>query len=460
MSERRWSLAGRLTAWFAGGVLVILVMNFFIGEYFLHSTFAGDINERAKEEISEAESEIYDSQYTIDDYDRIFKALALKHEDTRFGWRVWNPDTKSKLGDFLHTDLVEIAEPRIDVLDRTQQATGELWWRTHTLRTGPIISVVLDESKLARFLVKYQWISVARLIGSVLIASVVSWFLLGRISRTLRRVAETVRTDRDAARPQLLDELEPQEIRDVADALWERLTAVRAESDQAHLFTASLAHELRSPIQNLIGETEVALIAPRDANTYRRVLESHLSELRELGDAVDNLMTMCTHRGADSKALREEFDLAHETELRLAREQSRARLMDVTLELGHKGDTRLFGDREALLRALRNLAGNAIEWSPAGSTVHMELEGKNGEVIVTVDDNGPGVPIELREKVFEPFFTGPAKKGGRVGYGLGLAIARSAARDQGGTIEISSSPTGGARFRLVLPKQTPSSHAE
>jgi signal transduction histidine kinase len=105
-----------------------------------------------------------------------------------------------------------------------------------------------------------------------------------------------------------------------------------------------------------------------------------------------------------------------------------------------------------LLRALRNLAGNAIEWSPPGSRVQVQLEGKNGEVIVTVDDQGPGVPPELRTKIFEPFFTGPQQKGRRVGYGLGLAIVRAAAVEQGGTIEVGTSDAGGARFRLVLPK--------
>jgi signal transduction histidine kinase len=85
--------------------------------------------------------------------------------------------------------------------------------------------------------------------------------------------------------------------------------------------------------------------------------------------------------------------------------------------------------------------------------VNVDLEGAANEVVITVDDAGPGVPVELREKIFEPFYRGPAARGGRIGYGLGLALARSAVDAQGGRIEVGTSPAGGARFRVVLPRQ-------
>src|SRR6185503_19453437 len=93
--------------------------------------------------------------------------------------------------------------------------------------------------------------------------------------------------------------------------------------------------------------------------------------------------------------LREHFDLAQEADIRLRRDRSFAERHGVTLDFAVEGDTRVHGDREALLRALRNLTANAIQWSPPGARVIVELRGNNDEIVITVDDAGPGVPPEL-----------------------------------------------------------------
>jgi two-component system heavy metal sensor histidine kinase CusS len=273
--------------------------------------------------------------------------------------------------------------------------------------------------------------------------------MLRQVAESARAVRQPdVRMDVDVSRA-------PNEIRDVVDALQQLLENIRTETEKNRVFTASLAHELRSPIQNLMGETEVALITQRDAPAYRRVLQSHMEELRDLADAVDNLVTICSARPTrvdGQHETRESFDLAEESQMRLARERGYAKSRGVNVEISSAGDTRLYGDREGLLRALRNLTANAIEWSNQGSSVTVHLEGENGDLVITVDDAGPGVPEELREKIFDPFFRGPAANGRRVGYGLGLAIVRSAVTDHGGQIEIGTSPLGGARFRMILPR--------
>jgi signal transduction histidine kinase len=228
---------------------------------------------------------------------------------------------------------------------------------------------------------------------------------------------------------------------------------VRAESERNRIFYASMAHELRSPIQNLVGETEVALFKTRESADYRRVLESNLDELRDLGDAIDNLVTICSERRpVDGNSDLEDFDLLDEARIRLGRERSQAERRGVELAVEGQGDLSVRGDREGLLRAVRNLAANAIQWSPAGSTVEVRLVGLDGAIEVTVDDAGPGVPLELREEIFRPFVRGPSLNGQRIGYGLGLAIVRSAVDSQGGTIEVGSAPQGGARFHVVLPR--------
>jgi two-component system heavy metal sensor histidine kinase CusS len=288
----------------------------------------------------------------------------------------------------------------------------------------------------------------------------VSRFVFRRVSRLLHEVANTARSVRPLHEPVSLELREaPKEIRELVDALRETLQRIQHEAEETRVFTAGMAHELRSPVQNLVGETEVALIAPRDAETYRNVLASHLDELRRLGDAIDNLVTICSTNETRRTVEREDFDLAQEAEIRMRRERSLAQHHGLDLTLRVTGDTRIHGDREAILRALRNLVQNAIQWSPAGGRIDVEIAGLEREIAITVDDAGPGVPVDLRERIFEPFFRGPAAQGRRIGYGLGLALTRAAAIDQGGEVRVEVSPLGGARMSLHLPKKVGSLRA-
>jgi two-component system heavy metal sensor histidine kinase CusS len=238
------------------------------------------------------------------------------------------------------------------------------------------------------------------------------------------------------------------------------LENLRREMAQAQIFTAGLAHELRSPVQNLVGTTEVALIAERSPAAYRDVLHSQLDELHELGNAIDNLISICSAGSARKSTAREAFDLGEEADIRLHRERALAERRGIAFDLRTSGDLRLSGDREAILRAVRNLVDNAIQWTEPGGRVDVALTGMPEEVRVLVDDTGPGVPHELRQRIFEPFFhrsaaARPGTGSKRIGYGLGLGMVRSALLNQGGDVEVDTSPGGGARFVALLPREAP-----
>jgi signal transduction histidine kinase len=199
-----------------------------------------------------------------------------------------------------------------------------------------------------------------------------------------------------------------------------------------------------------MGETQVALLRERDTDEYRQVLESHLEELGQLSRVVDNLVTLCAAGELQRRRGTERFDLGKEARLRLSREFQLASRSDVELVIETEGPLDCEGDREALLLALRNVVTNAIEWSPKGATVAVKLRGDGVRREIIVDDAGPGVPVAERERIFEPFHRGPAARGRRVGFGLGLALTRSAVEAHGGAIDVGRSPQGGARFRIVL----------
>jgi signal transduction histidine kinase len=104
-----------------------------------------------------------------------------------------------------------------------------------------------------------------------------------------------------------------------------------------------------------------------------------------------------------------------------------------------------------MVKALRNLVGNAIEFSPAGARVCVRSFASNGDVGVTVEDEGPGVPEQLRERVFDRFYRVDGSRARTTGgSGLGLAIAREVAEAHGGTISVSPREPNGSAFTIVL----------
>ncbi len=107
----------------------------------------------------------------------------------------------------------------------------------------------------------------------------------------------------------------------------------------------------------------------------------------------------------------------------------------------------LLADRGRMERAFVNLVGNAIEAMPEGGEVRIAAEMDRGSLLVHVDDTGPGVPPEIRSKLFQPFVTA----GKRGGLGLGLVLSRQTVLDHGGDLWLDSAPIGGARFSLRLP---------
>lgn len=374
--------------------------------------------------------------------------------ETPLAWRVWSLDDGAIVVEAGDDDLLTPDAPAREPIGRMLTVDGSRRWRTEELSHGLLLGLVLDGSTELATLRNYQVLAGALMLLAAMVSLALGAYMVQRMTRMLRRVADSARAVHEPASQTVELELPdaPDEIRDVVDALRELFTRVRTEADRSRVFYASMAHELRSPIQNLVGETEVALFTMREGPDYRRVLESNLDELRDLGDAIDNLVTICSERRPGSGVEMEDFDLLEEARIRLARERAQAARRRVELRIEGEGSLAMRGDREGLLRALRNLAANAIQWSPTDADVDVQLTGEDGWVEVVVDDSGPGVPEELRERIFEPFARGPALGGQRVGYGLGLAIVRAAVDTQGGEVEVSRSPGGGARFRMRLPR--------
>jgi len=479
---RPWSLARRLTTLFLTSTSLFVIAISAASAWFLERSFDGKVDSLAKEVLDGMEirlekqleapapsnppnPEEKSEKETIwaakeKDIQGFVDILAGLHSECHFAWRIWRPsatDDAPPSGEYGEMALLTGDVPaRWPGAEREKIAHGRLWQRQLTKPNGWRVLLAIDARNVYIPLKLFLTYALVVILASVGVALVYSRFFFVRVSGLLDQVASRARELRGVDEPLAISvDHAPIEIASIADALSEMLEKVRREMTQARIFTAGLAHELRSPVQNLVGETEVALLRERDAETYRKVLTSHLDELRSLGDAIDNLVTICSAGEVGRAHPRELINLGEEATIRLARERSQGARHKVQLDLGIEGDTRIWGDREALLRAIRNLVANAIQWSPPDSKVEARVRGLPQEIEIVVDDAGMGITPELRQRIFEPFFRGPQAAGRRIGYGLGLALTRMAVDEHAGSIEVGESHLGGARFRMLLPRRAP-----
>jgi signal transduction histidine kinase len=219
--------------------------------------------------------------------------------------------------------------------------------------------------------------------------------------------------------------------------------AVAARIHRERRFVANVSHELRSPVTTIVGTAELldnhrANLDPRDA----ALVASLLSRSRTLAKTLLDLLELGSESAASPVQI-DSVDVAVLTE-RLLSDRGRAGVL--------RGDRPVIGvDGRRLERILANLVDNA-EHHGRG-VVGVTIEQVPGDVLVHVDDSGPGVPTDLASSLFEPFVrSGSPSAADHDGAGLGLAIASECAAALGGAIDATTSPSGGARFTLRIPE--------
>jgi signal transduction histidine kinase len=450
--KRPRTLRRRITSAFALTTLLLSLALSVPYGWTLRSTLEDEADALAREELEETVAHFDGRAPTPESFAAAVEDMRGQHPDYPLAWRVWADATGAMWGEFGDRTLLERAPRERPGPSDVRTLEGATRWTVGSLGSGLTTAVLVDASTQGARFRRFLLGALGFVLLATGLASLAGGLLAARVSSLLAQVARSARTE-DTPETWLAPSEAPEEIQDVVRALQDTLRRIREETENARLVTSGLAHELRSPLQNLTGETQVALLREREPAEYRRVLESHLEELGELSRMVDNLVALSSVDEARRRRSVEHFDLAGEARLRLAREFQLAARRAVALELRSSGPLMVEGDREALLLALRNVVTNAIEWSPRGKAVEVSLGELDGTLEILVDDAGPGVAPEERELIFRPFHRGAAARGRRVGFGLGLALTHSAVRAQGGSIEVGDSPLGGARFRIRLPRR-------
>lgn len=317
---------------------------------------------------------------------------------------------------------------------------------------SPQLTLLLDITHHQHFLQRMQ-----RLIWMTVGLSALATALLGAWAarsglRPLRRMSAIASgVSAQSLNARLPDENMPSELEELAHSFNAMLGRLDDSFQRLSAFSADIAHELRTPLSNLLTHTQVTLTRPRPIEDYREALHSNLEELQWMAQLVNDMLYLAKADHGLLMPKREPLELAGEVDLLL--EFFAPLAEDAQVRLSREGSARMEGDRSMLRRALSNLLDNALRFTPAEGEVRVRIVDQVKALSLTVENSGDGIDGALLPRLFDRFYrTDPARQEGSSEHaGLGLAITQSIIRAHGGQIHCESND-GWTRFVIELPK--------
>ena len=286
------------------------------------------------------------------------------------------------------------------------------------------------------------------LLGGLLVAAILGVYISRRLARPvldLSRAADDLSRGRyDVTVPRVRG---GDEIGHLADRFREMASRLSEAEQQERNFLMSVSHELRTPLTAIRGHVSALREGVvEDLESAARSLEIVEAEAQRLERLVGDILDLAKLDAHRFTVLTEEVDMTQllEQAFERYRDEAQRRKIDYRREL--RDEAVIISDGDRVLQVVGNLLSNAFRATPDGGRVSLELARQNGTIHVAVEDTGPGIPREARERLFRPFVSASAG-----GTGLGLAIANEISTALGGRIDLESEVGRGSRFELVLP---------
>ncbi|OGT88940.1 MAG: hypothetical protein A2286_07545 [Gammaproteobacteria bacterium RIFOXYA12_FULL_61_12] len=242
----------------------------------------------------------------------------------------------------------------------------------------------------------------------------------------------------------------PQELRGLSAEFNQMLERLDDSFRRLSQFSSDIAHELRTPVTNLMTQTQVALSGARDVEQYREILYSNLEEYERMAQMIGDMLFLAQTDNGQLQPGTTSVDLATESRGLFDYFEAWAEERGVSLVL--EGELAVPGDRLMLRRALSNLLSNAIRHTPPGQRVLVNLAADGGSAAILVENPGPGIPAVHLPRLFDRFYRiDPSRQRRGDGAGLGLAIVKSIVEAHGGIISAASSAEATC-FLIKLPR--------
>jgi two-component system heavy metal sensor histidine kinase CusS len=293
-----------------------------------------------------------------------------------------------------------------------------------------------------------------------ILLSAVAGVTVARIG--MRPLADITRATQSIHPAQLHERLDatqwPQELVSLASAFDEMLSRLEDSFARLSQFSADLAHELRTPINNLMGEVEVALSRDRSVDEYRRILESNLEECSRVSRLTERLLFLARAESPETTIRAKRFDARKEIDAVCGFHHAVAQEQGVDIVC--RGNETLHADPVLFRQAISNLLSNALRYSPRGGKVIISITHDDHRWIeVAVSDSGSGIEPEHLPKLFDRFYCADRSRSRHPhGSGLGLAIVKSIVSLHGGEATVTSTVGKGTSVHLKFPVSPPSAN--
>jgi two-component system, OmpR family, sensor kinase len=302
----------------------------------------------------------------------------------------------------------------------------------------------------------------AGVVGGTLLALLAGLAVADRAMRPIKSLtglARQITSTRDPSKriPTPTADDEVGELARTMDGMLQALDEARSEREQSlerqREFVADASHELRTPLTSIQANLELLQAEGAGSEDDRHAIDSALASTKRMSSLVSDLLLLA-RADAGRQVARTDIDLARiaagalEEVAPLAGERRLESHLEQPLPMN--------GNPDELHRMIRNLLENAVRHTPEKTTVELTARRDGDQALLEVLDDGPGIPGEIEEQVFNRFVRGPgpADTVGGGGSGLGLAIVRAVAEAHGGSVDAGKSTYGGARFSIRLPLVT------
>ncbi len=319
------------------------------------------------------------------------------------------------------------------------------------LETGPLTVVVarVYGERSAMFARYRQRIALGAGV-SALAAALLAALLLRRGLRPLRAIAGHAALVRPATLARRIDlDTAPSELRPLVDALNGMLARLQDGYARLSGFSADLAHEFRTPVTNLLGQSQVMLAQPRTVAEYEQLIASNVEELERLARMIESMLFLARAGQDDVVLARQPLGALDELEKMAGFYEGMAE--EHGLRLACTGSGSVLADPDLLRRALANLLSNAVRYADEGSTISLRADQHGAATELSVTNAGPAIPPEHLAHLFERFYRAdPARRDAEGSTGLGLSIVRAVMDLHGGMAQVRSE-AGQTRFSLVFP---------
>lgn len=321
-----------------------------------------------------------------------------------------------------------------------------------------LVAFAYDTTQTRQLIARELEIFVVTLLLGAAIASLIGIWMARRIVAGPMRMAAAA--NRISARPmseRLSVERTPTELVESTHAFNRMLDRLEAAFKRLSEFSSDLAHDLRTPINNLLGEAQVALSRPRTAEEYRAVLESAVEDYERISRLIENMLFIARADDPQAAINRRWIDLRPLLERGRGYFEILAEERGVALEIAMHGAgpvwQQVWADETMFMRALGNLVSNAVRYAPRGSAVVVETRVLvGGGCTLEVSNDGPPISLEHQQRIFERCYrVDESRADSASSSGLGLAIVKSIMDLHAGTASVISGPGRRTMFRLWFP---------